>query len=70
RAPLHAVVEHHASVEPRSAAHDAADTSAHDARTIRSSGELTAFVYELGDRVVLRLVDRATTASLIQLVND
>lgn len=70
RAPLHAVVEHHASVEPRSAAHDAADTSAHDARNIRSSGELTAFVYELGDRVVLRLVDRTTTASLIQLVND
>ena len=48
RAPLHATVEHHASVEPGAGIH--------------------VHVHELGERTVLRLVARDTTASLIQLV--
>jgi len=76
RAPLHAVLEHHASVEPHPATGHAARpsgtsrVSAQNATCAQSSGELTVFVHELGDRVVLRLVDRTTTAALIQLVND
>jgi acyl-ACP thioesterase len=48
RAPLHATVEHHRSVEPGSS--------------------LRVDVHDLGDRVVLRLVDGSETASFVQLV--
>lgn len=48
RAPLHATVEHHRSVEP--------------------GAQVTVHVYELDDRVVLRIADGEETASLAQLV--
>lgn len=50
RAPLHATVEHHRSVEP--------------------GAEPRVQVYELADRVVLRILDGVETASLVQLVTD
>lgn len=50
RAPLHATVEHHRSVEP--------------------GAHVLVQVHELADRVVLRLIDGAETASLVQLVTD